>query len=90
MIFTTSSSESIVVFFIMKAINWTLLHYQRNYSTTYTFSKLPEKKNKIFRTFYSRESKRAHEQICRTIVLQYNFNETAGTDECSVQVKASY
>ena len=44
MIFTTASSESIVVFLTMKTMNWTLLHYQRNYRTT--FSKLPEKKNK--------------------------------------------
>ena len=44
MIFTTASSESIIVFLTMKTMNWTLLHYLRNYNTT--FSKLPEKKNK--------------------------------------------
>ena len=44
MIFTTSFSASIVTFLTMKTLNWTLLRYQRSYSTT--FAKLPEKKNK--------------------------------------------
>ena len=56
MIFTTASSESIVVFLTMKTMNWTLICYQRNYITT--FSKLPEKKKKnsgLFRVEKARE-----------------------------------
>ena len=52
MIFTTASSESIVVFLTMKTMNWTLLRYRG--TTALPFPSC-QKKTKI-QDFYSGES----------------------------------
>jgi len=69
-------------------MNWTLLHYQRNYSTT--FSKLPEKKNKNSGLFMVEKARELMSKFVEQKNFSKIFNEAAGTDECSIQVKTSY